>query len=1348
MAGLSGMLAAAILKVVGDQIGSAIGGQIKLQKNFHKELKKMKMALESVDALLPPCKIAMANRMEKMREDLEVITDQHRKFKLTEGTNDNDPKVTGIYETSSNLETPIIGRTADKDKILSYLLHDMTVAITILSIYGIGGLGKTTLAKMVYNSSEFKEYSQVWVYVSQTFDLKNIGNSIISQLSGKNEETKYNRMQMIQSSLEKHLADKKIVIVVDDLWESDEFHLESLKDMLMFGKASNLVVIITTRDERIAKKIATIQPYKLAPLTDDMCWSIIKQKSGFESSDDKEQLEKIGRAIAMKCGGVALAAKSLGLTLKSKDSVGEWKSVRDSNIWTLSSLNDTSSIQVLTSLKLSYSDMPSHLKLCFAYCAIFPKGHRIVKNDLIHQWISLGFSTWQLGERYISQLLGLSFLELLKPPSTIKFYDEDITFLTMHDLVHDLARSVMDDEILVVDKGNNAEGSCYHYALLNDCSKPLGLESTKIRALRFMDCDKIELDDAAFSSAKSLRVLDLRDCIIHKLTDCIGELKQLRYLNIPRVQDEAIPDSINKLSKLIYLNLHGSRNLFALPESIGEIEGLMFLDLSGCSRLEKLPESFGKLNELVHLDLSNCSRVGGISDFLEGFTQLQYLNLSYCPNIGELPEALGGLSKLKYLNLSFSSYLKCCKEAEFLCALTKLEYLNLSSECCDLQKLPDALGRFTQLKYLNLSGCHVLTVLPILSGSLKILVHLDLSYCERVLHLHDVLVGLTNLQYLNLKGTYGIAPPDSLTKLRYFNLSNMRYLLKFSFDCTINDISSNLPNLEHLDLSTNKIRSIPESLCNLRKLHTLDLSHCLLCSLPESIGTIDSLKFLHLNGCPIISEIPQLGSGAIFLPYFPVRSSNGESSSNLVRLQHIDPVKLKITKLENVKSVGEAHRIKLVEKKNLKELKLEWTGAAERFVDDKMLLQYLVPPSTLKKLEICGYNNNNFPSWLVSRVPNIDVLVLRGMENLIEWNTSYSSGEEHVIERLEIHDCPKLGMNTFPPKAKSWVITNSDNVLSSWEERIVSHNSAYSSCSITTKLSVQRCKVPMHQWRLLQQFSGLTCLSIQNCGNLTGSRQISQHLYFVKSLCLEDGELEEIPKWIGELVSLQDLQIRGCIGLTGWNENMRHLTKLKSLQLYRCNSMASLPYWLDELTSLKELFMEGCDILRSLPGSIQQLSSLQKLEISCCPELKDLVELEGGKMKLMHNQERVCVLPTSLKELKISGCGGIRSLPEGINQLTNLQKLNIVLCPKLSLVDESKEGKMRLTHHKERVCVLPTSLKTLKLIGIRSCPESLKELTNLQKITIRNLSSGGIRGQQDEAGSHKRYLSCHALLSY
>uniref|UniRef100_A0A0A8Z5Y5 NB-ARC domain-containing protein n=1 Tax=Arundo donax TaxID=35708 RepID=A0A0A8Z5Y5_ARUDO len=187
-------------------------------------------------------------------------------------------------------------------------MHD----VTILPIYGIGGIGKTTLAKLIFNDTLFKDYSQVWVYVSQIFNLNKIGNSIISQLS--KEESHITEKQMMRTCLGELLAvagKKKIMIVLDDLWEENECKLEELKSMLTIGEGGKVIVVVTTRDEAIAKKICTIQSYKLPPLADEMCWDIIKQKCSFEARDDKERLEPIGRDIAMKCGGVALAAQAM-----------------------------------------------------------------------------------------------------------------------------------------------------------------------------------------------------------------------------------------------------------------------------------------------------------------------------------------------------------------------------------------------------------------------------------------------------------------------------------------------------------------------------------------------------------------------------------------------------------------------------------------------------------------------------------------------------------------------------------------------------------------------------------------------------------------------------------------------------------------------------------------------------------------------------------------------------------------------------------------------------------------------------------------------------------------------------
>jgi len=367
------------------------------------------------------------NKNIDMRKESEDSKGRHQNINLMTGPSCSELEFVDAPEASSDVvEKLIVGRTEEKGKIIASLLEGMSEKIIILPIYGIGGIGKTTFARLIYNDPNFKCYSHVWVDVSRRFDLNKICESVISQLSGKESQTI--ERQIKHSCLPELLSGKKILIVLDDLWEEDQFHLQELKDML-YHAYSSIIILVTTRSEHVAGRICTnLQPYKILPLTNDMCWDIIKHRSAFESRDDRRQWTDIGREIAQKCGGVALAAQSLGFTLRSMN-FDQWIKVKDSDTWNEPISNDASlPNDVLASLKLSYSHMDSSLQPCFTYCAIFPKGHKIVKDDLICQWISLDFfkpskilSNLQLCEKYIAQLLGLSFFQHSGLPTVCYF---------------------------------------------------------------------------------------------------------------------------------------------------------------------------------------------------------------------------------------------------------------------------------------------------------------------------------------------------------------------------------------------------------------------------------------------------------------------------------------------------------------------------------------------------------------------------------------------------------------------------------------------------------------------------------------------------------------------------------------------------------------------------------------------------------------------------------------------------------------------------------------------------------------------------------------------------------------
>uniref|UniRef100_A0ACD5UK55 Uncharacterized protein n=1 Tax=Avena sativa TaxID=4498 RepID=A0ACD5UK55_AVESA len=505
MAHVAGLLTSAVVSAVGAKLGSAIGDEVTMLCSLKDDLKDMKDTLEYMEAALKDAerrsvkeelvrlwlkrlknaaydisymldefqadsepasitmigkldcfaiapKITMAYKMKKMRGQLKKIKEDHESFKFTHDNYSlvNVHQFSDPRETTSNVvESLIIGRDRDRANALSLLSSNNNKEdTTILPICGLGGIGKTTLAQLIFNDAQFKDYNhRVWVYVSQVFDLKKIGNSIISQVLGKGSLNLDTR-QLIDQCLKDLLKDKKILIVLDDLWETDNFQLVQLK--LMLNVSSNMKVLVTTRNIDIARKMCTVgvEPYKLDPLDNDMCWRIIKQNSGFESRADKEHVEPVGQKIAKKCGGLPLAAQALGFLLSEMNLSG-WEAMCNSDIWDEPFSDST----VLPSLKLSYNTLTPYLRLCFAYCGIFPKGHKISIDDLIHQWIALGFiepsnkfSSMQLGEMYARQFLGMSFLQHLNFPMEF-----GKLIFTMHNLVHDLARSVITEELVVFD---------------------------------------------------------------------------------------------------------------------------------------------------------------------------------------------------------------------------------------------------------------------------------------------------------------------------------------------------------------------------------------------------------------------------------------------------------------------------------------------------------------------------------------------------------------------------------------------------------------------------------------------------------------------------------------------------------------------------------------------------------------------------------------------------------------------------------------------------------------------------------------------------------------------------------
>ncbi|XP_034568662.1 uncharacterized protein [Setaria viridis] len=1291
---LAGLLTSAVVGILKDKLAVAIAEQANLLWNFGDDLEDMNSVLEAISAALQDAerrsakeklvqlwlkrlkhaaldiadmledyqdtsdrltakkpgvlsclpvaykKIVVANRMKSMREELRKINKEFRDFKFSEGgTCTSIEQHDDDRETTSRLpEEPIIGRHREKKEIINILTsgnnNDETV---IVSIHGLGGMGKSTLAQLIYNDAQFKKYDhRIWVYVSRDFSLKKIGSSIISLIPIEGGQQNRDTLEAINQCLDNLLRGKKVLIVLDDLWEEKESELGKLRSMLQVGKKGTTIdVIVTTRKEDIAWKVSTCTPYKLQPLNDYTCWEIIKRYSRFEDQHYQERLEKIGLDIAKKCGGVALAAQALGYMLQSKDLSG-WTEINNSDIWNESSENNGG---VLPSLKLSYERMQPQLRICFSYCAIFPKGHHIAEDDLIHQWISLGFIKPSKGKEYTRQLLGMSFLQVSKLPKTSGDHMERYT---MHDLVHDLATLIMGDELIVsnvASKNNKAHSQKYcRYASVikyDHATRLSNVLPSKVRALHISDSGKLDLSCGAFLFAKWLRILDFSGCSGILFPASIGQLKQLKYLTAPQMQNEVLPEFMTELSKLQYLNLNGSSHISALPESMGKLWGLKYLGLSGCSGISKLPGSFGDLKCMMHLDMSGCSGIRELPNSLGNLTNLHHLDLSKCSGVKEIPESLGGLMHLQYLNLSSCHY---------------------------ITRLPEAIGSLVNLQYLNMSQCGV-RELPESFKRLRNILHLDLRECNDIEKgLAGALHGLTALQYLDMskvRVTENLEE-DLLVTMR--NLTNLKVLkledFLFGRSTNLNFVAT-LTNLEHLDLRDNGfehlpegignlkrlrtlnlkscglLKSLPESIGNLKRLHTLDLNNCIVLeSLPESIGCATGLKSVLLNGCPhkLIDQAGSLLHYSLTLPLFKVHADDVSAHSNLHVLEGENVGELHIVCLENVRLLEEAQRLNLLTKQNLLTLRLIWTLDASRHLEDKHLLGQLLPPMSLKDLSLQGYSSPSFPGWLMAishHLPNLTSIVLfnlptcidlpplgqlpyleslhlwylpkvskidggicggKGafpqlakftvaeMDGLEEWNTT-CLGEDGVeefmfpmLDVLLVQKCPKFRLKPCPPKCREFTITYSDQVISSLEE-IQTSSHRCNSTPTTTRLAISSTVYEHHSFRLFHHFP-----------------------------------------------ALQELEFSWCSNLTSLPEGIQQLSSLQSLELSYFDSISALPEWLSNISSLKKLVIKACRSIKSLPACIQHLTNLQELVIDRYynKELQQWCESEENKAKLAH----------------------------------------------------------------------------------------------------------------------------------
>ncbi|KAM6565314.1 hypothetical protein CsatA_024442 [Cannabis sativa] len=320
-------------------------------------------------------------------------------------------------------------------------------------------------------------------------------------------------------------------------------------------------IIVTTRNEKVADVIRTVDTHHLRELSKDECWALFMKHASNGNSKkfiENPQLESIGREIANKCNGLPLAAKVLGGLLRSTLDVERWKQIANNDIWELT--HKRSKI-VPAALELSYYYLPPHLKGCFSYCSIFPKGYEFQRAELVLLWMAENLVQHsgktmrmeEVGYEYFDDLVSMSFFTKIKTTKAGKF------IFVMHDLIVDLARTISEKYSCLLEENDDIDRlekktrylGCDMEIYIDNKISSYDFEATHLRTFLTFDSRysensiSKEVVQNLLSMLKCLRVLSFRGLRMTELSNSIGELKHLRYLDISGTKIVMLPKSVN-----------------------------------------------------------------------------------------------------------------------------------------------------------------------------------------------------------------------------------------------------------------------------------------------------------------------------------------------------------------------------------------------------------------------------------------------------------------------------------------------------------------------------------------------------------------------------------------------------------------------------------------------------------------------------------------------------------------------------------------------------------------------------------------------------------------------------------
>ncbi|XP_042519018.1 disease resistance protein RUN1-like [Macadamia integrifolia] len=1066
----------------------------------------------------------------------------------------------------------------------------------VVGIHGLGGIGKTTIARVVYNKvlSQFEgcTFIENVRENAEKYGIHYLQNQLIKDIL-KEENPDITDVDVGIKVIQQKFCKKKVLVVLDDV--NQDIQAKSLiGDREWFGIGSKIIITTINKDILIAQKTDVIYEPNVMTMDDSLK---LFSHYAFRRDRPQEEYLDLSEAITKTTKGLPLTLQVVGSSLFKKEK-SVWKGM-------LKKLKTIPNNDVMRSLKISYDGLEDAHQQMFLDTACFFIG--MDKDIAYHIWEGCGFSP-QVG------------LDVLCVKSLVTITEDGK--LRMHDMLQDLGRDIVHQEsiknpgersriwsqeeiseVLVKHMGtSNCEGLTTDFSRLiidfSSRSKSQCLMSEAFAAmteLRLLKVDYAQFSGSFTNSFSKLRWLSWRGCpdqyaltnfcpqklavldlSYSEITDnwiiwnCIKMAINLKVLSLPSChQLSSIPDvSANQLLEVLILK--DCEKLVQIDTSIGYLRNLITLDMSGCWRLEHLPIEICQLTSLETLNLRRCNNLDKLPDDLACMTSLTTLDVSQCSKLKLLPNLPSTLKSFHASDcVSFISI-------PMLSSLENLEKLHLRG----CKKLVDISGLPSGLTNLDFSNCISIRDISSLPSSLT---SLDVRFCTSIRDFSGLPSSLTSLDVSHsyIRDISGL--PSGLTKLVMSHCASIRDISGLpsrltSLDvshCSIQDISGLPSSLTNLDVSHSYIRDIsglPSGLTN------LNVSHCSF--IRDISGLPSSLTSLDISYCSIqdISTFPPSLTSLDARNCSSIRYMSGlPSSLTNLDVSHCSSIQDISGLLSSLTYLHAEHCISLVKLssasrgfRNLKTLCLDSCRSLEEIEGANEKLDSLV----VFNIDWCGS---------LKKLPK-----LRGSKNLmtlkLEWNDTISDFEGEGMDSLEV-------------------------------------------------LEIKNCR-SLRKIPNLQDSKRLRKLQIKNCRDLSEIERLEDYESLEKLSIHGAGSLKTLPD-ISTLKNLSYLGISGCYSMERLPD-LSNLKKLWQLEIENCGRLSEIP-GIDKLESLRILKIAQCKSIQRLQN-LSNLRHLKELKANDCEKLTEIQADSGLE---------------SLELLDARGCISLEKLPD----LTNSQNL-------------------------------------------------------------------------------------------